>query len=145
MPLITVAFYPDAIEAHLAVSRLVAAGIRASTADEHIVSADWFYSRAVGGVKVQVPVEDLAAARRILAERVAPVETDEPVRCPRCGSDEIETATFSSRLAWIFLVLNAIPVPWGRAFLCLSCDRRFRTKRGAPRVATPGPPTGTAA
>ena len=62
MQLVTVAAYPDAIAAHLAVARLVGEGIQSSTADEHIVSADWFYTGAVGGVKVQVHPKDLDRA-----------------------------------------------------------------------------------
>lgn len=65
-------------EAHLACSALRAAGIDATVADANIVAVNWLYSNAVGGVKVLVREEDLAAAREILDTRAAVDRRDEP-------------------------------------------------------------------
>jgi hypothetical protein len=138
--LVTVAAFPDAIAAHLAVARLVAEGIRSSTADEHIISADWFYTGAVGGVKVLVHPEDLDRAREILRERRAPVaDPDESGRCPRCGSDAVGLAIFTSRVAFLVLAVLSIPLPWSVEHGCRDCGHRWRVRRGgtiaAPRAA----------
>jgi hypothetical protein len=138
--LVTVAAYPDAIAAHLAVARLVGEGIQSSTADEHIVSADWFYTGAVGGVKVQVHPKDLDRAREILRERRAPVaDLDESARCPRCGSDAVGLALFSSRVAFLVLAVLSIPLPWSVKHGCRDCGHRWRARPGrtaaAPRAA----------
>jgi hypothetical protein len=53
-------------EAHLLRARLEGSGIAAYVRDENIVTADWLYSRAVGGVKVDVADEDFAAASDLL-------------------------------------------------------------------------------
>ena len=58
--------YSNPLEAHLAKGRLEAEGIPASLAHEHHVWANWVYSQAPGGVKVQVPAEYAERAARVL-------------------------------------------------------------------------------
>jgi len=53
-------------EAHLAKARLEAEGIRAVLLDEQAISANPFYSPALGGVKLAVAAPDAARAREIL-------------------------------------------------------------------------------
>ena len=65
--LVTVAKYCYPYEADLAKARLEAEGIPAFAADEHIVRLDWFYSNAVGGIRVQVAEHDAELAKEILA------------------------------------------------------------------------------
>ena len=62
----TLASFGKAEEAHLLRARLEGSGIAAYVRDENIVTADWLYSRAVGGVKVDVEDEDYAAASDVL-------------------------------------------------------------------------------
>jgi len=54
-------------EADLAKARLEAEGIPAFAADEYIVRFDWFYSNAVGGIRLQVAEPDAELAMEILA------------------------------------------------------------------------------
>jgi hypothetical protein len=65
--LVTIAKYLYPYEADLAKSRLEAEGIPAFAADEYIVRFDWFYSNAVGGIRLQVAEEDAELAMEILA------------------------------------------------------------------------------
>jgi len=55
------------VDAHIALGRLQAEGIPASLADENLVQTDWLYSPMVGGIKLQVPLTFVTAAREILA------------------------------------------------------------------------------
>lgn len=64
--LVTVECFTEVWEAHILRARLEAEGLLASIADEHLVSMDWFYSNAIGGVRVQVPACELERAREIL-------------------------------------------------------------------------------
>jgi len=64
----TVISFRDPFEANIVRAKLIAAGIDAIVTDELTVQANWFYSLAIGGVKVQVPDGDIALARNILAE-----------------------------------------------------------------------------
>ncbi|MCL6614978.1 MAG: DUF2007 domain-containing protein [Firmicutes bacterium] len=57
-------------EANMAKSRLEADGITCFLFDEEIVTANWLYSTAVGGVKLFVKAGDLERAREILGEEI---------------------------------------------------------------------------
>jgi len=65
--LVTVQRFTEVWEAHILRARLEAEGLMASIADEHLVAMDWFYSMAIGGVRVQVPVCELRRALEVLA------------------------------------------------------------------------------
>ncbi|MBS0664549.1 MAG: DUF2007 domain-containing protein [Verrucomicrobia bacterium] len=64
----TIASFSQPVEAHLLRTRLEAEGIPAYIRDENLVTLDWLYSNAVGGVKVDVADEDYERAVAILAE-----------------------------------------------------------------------------
>jgi hypothetical protein len=132
----TIATYTKPEEAHLAASLLEANGISTLVRDEHMVSMNWFYSQAVGGVRLEVPEEQWAAAREILE---LPAEESTLLRCPHCGSSHThmrELSLLNGLLLLFFSVL--LPVP-NRRVDCLDCGRAFSWKPG-PEPAEPNPP-----
>ena len=58
--------FRDLPEAWLAQGALAAAGIESHLLDENLVRLDWFYSNAIGGVRLCVRVDDAAQAFRVL-------------------------------------------------------------------------------
>ena len=70
---VTVASFWSAEEAHLARLRVEADDIPCTLDNENLVSMNWLWANAVGGVRLRVPGEDAARARQIL--RLPPVET----------------------------------------------------------------------
>ena len=58
--------FRDLHEAWAAKGALDAAGIESHLLDENLVRLDWFYSNAIGGVRLCVRVDDAAQAFRIL-------------------------------------------------------------------------------
>ena len=64
--LATVARYGNAIEAHLARTKLESEGIQAFVADEHIISIDPFYDLGFGGVRLQVQGSQLQEALKVI-------------------------------------------------------------------------------
>ena len=70
--LVTVARTEMAPEAHILRGRLEAEGIPAFVQHEHHVTLDWFISNALGGVRLQMPVEHAQAAIDVL-KAVAPL------------------------------------------------------------------------
>lgn len=62
--------FRDLPEALLAKGALEAAGIESHLLDENLVRLDWFYSNAIGGVRLCVRVKDASAAFRILNQPV---------------------------------------------------------------------------
>ncbi len=106
-------------EAHVALSRLESAGIKAVVRDEFTVTFNWLYSDAIGGVKLEVPDDDEAAAREILA---LPASEPGLIQCPHCGSSHASVRTLS--VFGAVCLLFKIPVPMTRAFVdCRSCGK----------------------
>jgi len=115
----TVAHYTDPIEAHVARGLLVSEGIAAHLGDEHLALANWEWRLAVGGVKLRVADKDAQRARDVLSAMEAghyalddngdadPSATDPALQAPHRES-------WSSRLAWLSLILFSVPLPWRR-------------------------------
>jgi hypothetical protein len=104
---ITVATFSHQIEAHLAKAKLESEGLECRLADEHIVSINWLFSDAVGGIKLRVSEKDAERAREILRRGpahpdrigVSPGEEVEGSRCPVCSSTEVHGRGILSFLA----------------------------------------------
>lgn len=73
----TLATFNKPEEAHLLRMRLEAGGIPAFIQDENLVQIDWLLANAVGGARVQVADEDVAAAREFLAAQDAAEPSDD--------------------------------------------------------------------
>ncbi len=100
--------YYEPLTAHLARTRLEAAGIACFLTNENLASLNRIYSPVAGGVRLHVYARDAARAAEVLrpptpmrAERggagepgaaadEAPATT--AIRCPRCGSDDVRSA-----------------------------------------------------
>lgn len=69
-------------EANVAQGVLDAAGLQPRIRDAQVGGLDWDYLPAMGGIRVEVPVEHLEEARELLASRTdlyaAPSEEDRP-------------------------------------------------------------------
>ena len=92
--LVVIARYVNLVEAQLAQSALISAGIRAVMWDDNMVRMDWGAIPALGGIRLVVDRPEAAAAQEIL-NTPAPAATDggedeafESPKCPNCGSAE---------------------------------------------------------
>ena len=65
---VNIAEFDTIIEANISMGRLKAEGIPCWLADEHLIQTDMLLIPALGGIKLQVPVEFAEQARSILAE-----------------------------------------------------------------------------
>lgn len=117
---------------------LEGAGIPAFVADDHLISTQWLYSTALGGVKLQVVSEDLEAARDLLdrhgIDDLATIpESQQPPAdgdiCPSCTSSEIRgSQVFRSSLA--LSLLAQVPLfAWRRRWVCEACGYSWRMSR----------------
>lgn len=111
--LTTVARFTDPLEAQIACGRLRAEGIDAHVADAHMGLANWEWRLAVGGTRVLVDEADVEFARKVMRDLDAgryaldDESTDEALHAP-------DRESWSSRIAWIALMLFGVPLPWKR-------------------------------
>ncbi|HKJ33276.1 MAG TPA: hypothetical protein VKA34_15680 [Balneolales bacterium] len=128
--LITIASFSLAHQAHLLKSKLESEGIPCILADEYTITMAWFYSNALGGIKVQIPSEYYEEAIKIIdqdfseelknlndfelgvtvdleqEENEEYYDVDEIIECPFCHSldtkiiDIIYPESFLSRITF---------------------------------------------
>ncbi len=128
--LVTVARFTYPTEAWLQKLLLDRAGLTSYVADENLVSMNWLYSNAVGGVKLQVAQPDVKAAAKVLrdgplvaADPEGEFCTDVPTEaCPKCSSHEVYWNKVWRRPVFLFWLLFGFPVPLKRmSWGCFAC------------------------
>lgn len=129
--LVTVRKFRDLPEALLAKGSLDSAGIESFLGDDNIVRLDWFISNLIGGIKLRVRPEDLAAAEEILNQPI-PEELDvegvgeytQP-RCPQCQSLDVSFEQLNKLVAYGTAYLN-VPIPLhDKGWKCLTCGHQW--------------------
>lgn len=133
--LVVIRKFRDLPQALLAKGSLESAGIECILADDNLVRMDWFYSYAIGGIKLLVHQEDANEAELILRQPI-PEKLDvsgigeyEQPKCPKCGSldvnfRELDPATYLSLGGSYWGVF--VPVPIHRhAWSCHSCQSEW--------------------
>jgi hypothetical protein len=131
MPLLAIASFSKAEDAHLLRLRLEAGGVPAHVQDENTVTVNWMLSNAIGGVKVLIEEEDAERAREILAEH--PDETPDPSRpvCPRCQSPDTAPDEGPRRRSFLAVLLFNFPLPVNRhRWRCAQCGTRWDERTG---------------
>jgi hypothetical protein len=127
-------FY-EPLAAHLARTKLEAAGIPCFLTNENLVSLNRMYSPVAGGVRLHVYQRDAAQAAEVLRELpvmqavpgglAEPATTAETTPCPRCGSTEVtyDAAAEPGAAHWFVALLSRLrryPLQ-GRAHHCFHC------------------------
>lgn len=136
-------FY-EPLAAHLARTKLEAAGIPCFLTNENLVSLNRMYSPVAGGVRLHIYQRDVAQATEVLRapavmqatrgglaepEPAAPAPAAASPRCPRCGSDEVATdaAATPGAAHWFVALLSRLrryPLQ-GRVHHCFHCGLNF--------------------
>ena len=127
--LVMVRRYRDLSEAVVARTMLESAGIFCYLRDENVVRLDWFYSNAVGGIRLELRPEDKARAEELLSQPTPQTiafdgheEYAQP-RCPRCGSIDITFEGRARSAALVSITMLGLPLPLGvAAWRCNGCD-----------------------
>ncbi len=117
--LLTVARYEWRMDALLGRCRLESCGIRTHLADQWTTSICWHYTKALGGIRLQVNSEDAEDAVAVLQE--PPQEVEEPVATKgELQADRLLRAAVFGTVAFpvmiyaLWLLLNAVFLggPW---------------------------------
>jgi len=135
--IVTLARYSFPTEAYIHKTKLESEGIWAFVADAETVTANWLYSNAIGGVRLQVKQEDVEKASEILNREPEPLEWDEnldededkeeEMLCPECSSADVEYERYSIRLIFLSWLLLSVPLPFfKRKWKCQQCGYSWK-------------------
>lgn len=128
--------YYEPVVAHLARTKLEAAGIPCFLTNENLVSLNRMYSPVAGGVRLHVYQRDAAQAAEVLREppvmQAVPGGLAEPTSlastatCPRCGSHEVTheaPAEPVSAASWLTTLLVRLRhyFSQGQTHHCFNC------------------------
>lgn len=130
--------YYEPLAAHLARTKLEAAGIPCFLTNENLVSLNRMYSPAAGGVRLHIYARDAAQAAEVLREPVVMQATrggqaepaaPDALTCPKCGSADVVTdaAAQPGAAHWFVALLSRLrryPLQ-GRAHHCFHCGLNF--------------------
>jgi len=118
----------DVIHADIVRGRLEAEGIPAILGNRHLVTAEWWYSQAMGGVQVMVPSEFIDEAREIIAEIDSgkcdydDEELKQEDSCGVCGKTLVRKTGSSWKFALVVGNLIGLPSPFKQnTFYCPHC------------------------
>ncbi len=121
----------DVIHADIVRGRLEAEGIPAILGNRHLVTAEWLYSQAMGGVQIMVPREQVDEAREIIAQIDSGefADIDEELRqedsCNDCGTALVRKTSLSWKLALFIGHFVFLPLPFNKNnFHCPQCSAK---------------------
>ena len=124
--LVTVRRFRDLTEALVVKSLLESAGLLCFLQDENMVRLDWAYSNALGGMRLQVPDDQVAAAEELLRQTGEEVGTDDEPRCPKCRSFDVKFSRTGHGAALVSLFLFSVPLPRGKkVWQCEQCGTQW--------------------
>ncbi len=129
--LVTIRQFRDLPEALLAKGSLESAGIECFLADENLVRLDWFISNFIGGIKLNVRVQDAGNAQKLLDEPILEglyvqgIGLYEQPRCPKCQSLDVNFQELDRPIAYMSAFLR-VPMPVQRTgWRCHACDAEW--------------------
>jgi rubredoxin len=133
---VTVGRFRDLSEALLAKGLLESAGIECFLADQDMVRMDWYYSNAIGGMRLQVKEEDAASATEILEQPIpnnfeldGTGEIYEQPRCPNCQSLDIQFEGVDQGLGLTTAWAIRLPLPLrSDTWKCNSCGHLWKSE-----------------
>jgi ribosomal protein S27AE len=123
----TVAAFSDREKAEEVQKRLTEAGIHAELHDESKWQKYWFLSKPLAGEKVEVEEKDFDRAMQVLeAEEVKDHVLCGEVRCPRCGSAEVEYPQFTRKfIMTTFVEVLCFLHVLDKSFYCGKCHHTW--------------------
>jgi hypothetical protein len=129
--LVTVRKFVYLPEALLAKGSLESAGIRSYLFDDNMINMNWFYSNALGGIKLKVQPEDVDAANEILNQPIPETieiegigEYEQP-RCPKCQSLDVSYRELD-KFASYGSAYVGVPIPvHNKAWTCHACHHEW--------------------
>ncbi len=118
---VNIAYYDNAIDAHMAKSKLEAHGIESYLADEHSATMMSHLNNALGGIKLRVLESNSEEARKILE-----IKNELIKECPNCNSpDTIEQSYVKWGTIVAAIIIGLFPNK-NRQFQCKNCEHVWK-------------------
>jgi hypothetical protein len=128
MEFILLQSFTNYIDAHILMGRLEEEGIQCWLKDENTVTIDPILTNAIGGIKLMVAETQFERASDLLQQYVR--EKRSHLKCPRCGSGNIELISsprkamnWFSALAGFFMGDYAVAAE--KTWHCFDCQSEF--------------------
>jgi hypothetical protein len=135
---VTLRKFRDLPDALLAKGSPESAGIQAYLVDDNTVRMDWFLSNLLGGIKLQVQLEDVEAANEILNQPIPEtleIESGENYtqpKCPACQSLDVSYRELN-KLASFGSAYFGVPIPvHKKAWACHACRHEWEERAAVP-------------
>ncbi len=129
MQTVTLKSFDNYFSANILLTRLQAEGIHCFLKDEYTVTIDPILSNAIGGIKLDVAVEDAEKAMALLA--VFDEAYLRSAECPKCHSNNIELVPkkdpgnmITAVLTWLFSSYAVAPE---KVYQCQQCGYESTT------------------
>ena len=119
--------FDNPIDASLAKSKLDAYGIPCFLSEENLGNLYPIHSPRFSGVRLHLFENDIEQARQVLHDTV-PLTADEKMRCPRCGSAQIDIDFSRKALPKILSLIASLFIaifPPKRVHRCRECGLEF--------------------
>ncbi len=122
--------FDNVIEANIAKSKLDAYGVPCFLTEENMASLYPGASNMMNSnVRMHIFRHDLERARQVMGEHALTIDDDTILKCPKCGSKNIErdfpkklTESFLSSLRYLFFGIFS---PDKKVYHCMDCDTEF--------------------
>lgn len=136
--LVTIKTFTYPHEVYVIRGKLESEGIQTFLKDEMTVQVHNFYSNAIGGVKLQVPSEEVEKALSIIDSTkeiphevvvFSKQELDGTHACPFCHSKNINRTRKANWLTLIpYLIVGFIFPVYKKSYVCFDCKREWRVR-----------------
>ena len=139
---VTIASYPEPLEANLIRSKLLSEEIECILLDENTISVQPFYSNALGGIKLQVHEDDAVRAKQILEEFKRPTmhvvhhkkdsNTNKTIPsnkfiCPNCNSTDVYFEWLNNGELFLSIILLGFPLLFFKGkYHCYNCGNQWK-------------------
>lgn len=133
--------YPEYFSAHIIKQRLEAEGIPAFLQDENMITMDWLYKQALGGIKLRVSSLDVDKAYEFItlwqkegAAQTEDVTYDEDTEqldpdnkiCPHCGSKNTRKEEYQKKTGFLGILMLGFPLMFSsNKWYCFHCGKHF--------------------
>jgi len=125
---IVVQSYNNYIDANIIMGRLEEEGIQCWLKDENTVTIDPILTNAIGGIKLMVPDAQAERAFELLKKFRSEIKAE--IKCPRCGSDNVEYVTTPRKTSnWLGAIIGFFITSYALStdyvYHCFNCGFEF--------------------